>query len=94
MKVKIRKGVFETNSSSTHSMTICTKKEWSDWIDGLVYFDTDMHRFEPAIPANKDFDKLTYDEFMFDNRLNTFMKSHTTESGDEIVIFGEYGYDG
>ena len=28
MKRKIRRGVFETNSSSTHSLTICTEEEF------------------------------------------------------------------
>ena len=28
MKVQIRQGVFETNSSSTHSISICSKAEW------------------------------------------------------------------
>ena len=27
---QIRQGVFETNSSSTHSLCICTKKEYED----------------------------------------------------------------
>ena len=35
--IKIRKGVFETNSSSTHSITMCTKNEYDDWKNGKLY---------------------------------------------------------
>lgn len=37
MKVTVRQGVFETNSSSTHSLTICTKEDYRRWKDGEVY---------------------------------------------------------
>ena len=32
MKRQIRHGVFETNSSSVHSITMCTKNEFNEWI--------------------------------------------------------------
>lgn len=35
----IRMGVFETNSSSTHSLCILTKQEYQDWQDGKVVLD-------------------------------------------------------
>ena len=38
---KIRKGLFETNSSSTHSLTMCTKEDYGKWEKGEVYFCTD-----------------------------------------------------
>jgi len=31
MKRTIRNGAFETNSSSTHCITICTKEEYDKW---------------------------------------------------------------
>lgn len=31
MKRQIRRGVFETNSSSTHSLTICLKSDYDKW---------------------------------------------------------------
>lgn len=36
---QIRKGVFETNSSSTHSITMCSKEEFDKWKDGELLFD-------------------------------------------------------
>lgn len=40
MKRQIRSGVFETNSSSTHSLTICTKEEFESWKKGELLYDT------------------------------------------------------
>ena len=39
MKRQIRKGVFETNSSSTHSLTMCLKSDYDKWANGelLLY---------------------------------------------------------
>lgn len=35
----IRKGVFETNSSSTHSICICTDEEFNAWADKKLFWD-------------------------------------------------------
>ncbi len=35
MKRQIRRGVFETNSSSTHSLTMCSKKEYDEFEKGI-----------------------------------------------------------
>lgn len=34
--IQVRQGVFETNSSSTHSITMCTKNEFNEWADGKI----------------------------------------------------------
>lgn len=36
-KIQIRRGAFETNSSSTHSITMCTKNEYDEWRAGKLY---------------------------------------------------------
>lgn len=36
---QIRKNVFETNSSSTHTLAICTEDEYKDWQDGKLLFN-------------------------------------------------------
>ena len=38
MKKQIRHGVFETNSSSTHSLTICSKEEFEAWVKGKLLY--------------------------------------------------------
>jgi len=38
MKRQIRRGVFETNSSSVHSLTMCSREEYSKWENGKVLY--------------------------------------------------------
>ena len=35
--ITVRYGTFETNSSSTHSMVICTEDEWNKWVNGELF---------------------------------------------------------
>lgn len=49
MKV-IRAGVFETNSSSTHSICICTQEEFDKWKNGELYYD---YYSDKLIPPEK-----------------------------------------
>lgn len=37
MKRTIRFGMFETNSSSTHTLVVCTKEEYDAWRKGKHY---------------------------------------------------------
>ena len=135
---QIRRGVFETNSSSTHSLTICSEEEFEAWRNGKLLFDEwGSEEFVPAYELNdsikqmaveeyeknkteysKDWEDLTedakdnyckkyakrhyctkdnaktYNDYMYDYDLETFEEHYTTKSGDKIVIFGKYGYDG
>ena len=36
--IQVRRGVFETNSSSTHSITIAPQSEFDKWVNGEIYF--------------------------------------------------------
>lgn len=54
MRRQIRYHVFETNSSSVHSLTMCTKAEYDKWSDGEVWFDSYRKKFiEPFSPEEK-----------------------------------------
>lgn len=37
---QVRRGVFETNSSSTHTLTICSKEEYEGWQRGELIYDS------------------------------------------------------
>lgn len=37
---QIRRGIFESNSSSVHTLTICMKEDYNKWIKGEVYLNT------------------------------------------------------
>lgn len=94
---QIRNGVFETNSSSTHSLTIASQEEYDKWEKGELLIDSDSMKFINASEKDKQKypeDYLTYDEYYEDMEMETFEESHTTKSGDKIVVFGHYGYNG
>ena len=57
MKKQIRRGVFETNSSSTHSLTMCSESEYDKWKKGELLFsdcDEEFYTREDAIEKLKD----------------------------------------
>lgn len=89
MKRQIRNGVFETNSSIVHTLTICTKKEFDEWKNGELLFDSDNEEFV-TLAYDKDLVGYvqTYDEFYNDFDYGMTVKEYTTKSGDEIVSFG------
>lgn len=45
MKRQIRRGVFETNSSSVHSLTMCSGEEYKKWENGKVLYWSDKNKF-------------------------------------------------
>lgn len=68
----IRVGTFETNSSSTHSITMCMEEEYKKWENGELYY----------IPYNNEFvgketrdrilrERVLYEKIDVDNRNNT-----------------------
>jgi len=113
---KIRRGVFETNSSSVHAMVICSKADYKKLDRGELYIDTWSEKLvtreEVIEEVSKYFDRkwletMSEDEFLDvirDNEFDTldhwnndfydFKEEFTTEHGDEIVVFGHYGFDG
>lgn len=106
MVIKVRRSVFETNSSSTHSLTMCTASDYDEWKKGNLVFDYDYERFVP-IDALSDEEKkelkssgsandryYTYDgyENVFCCEYESFEETFTTPDGEEIVGFGYYGY--
>lgn len=135
MKRTVRLGVFESNSSSTHSISIVTEAEYNNWKNGKLIFDTYSNKFvdNPGISEEekrkaknqyileketywKEWDELsdeekekwyldhcvrnkykykTFNEYMkCEYDLEAYSEYFTTPSGDKMVAFGHYGYDG
>lgn len=125
--IQLRFGVFETNSSSTHTLQICTADEYkklqqgelvlSEWTCGLYTLEeavktcvknhNDYHNGHLTAEEilkkdheeilefiHDEYDFYTLDEFYDNDYLESFSEHYTTPSGDEIVVFGRYGYDG
>lgn len=150
MILQVRQGVFETNSSSTHTLTICTKEDYEDWKHGdKFWLDNDWGKLQTSksfvtseeleeltekyneeeqkrIDAGDEYAKvLDIDKVLNERRdydswndsywdterssleaytmddwyarngdLETYERSFTSPSGDEMVAFGAFGYDG
>ena len=100
---QIRVGVFETNSSSTHSLTIVSEEDYNKWVSGELLLDTYKDVIVPFPKGyvkvgdeefeDEDGDLKTYDQWC-DSEKEDFTQHFTTKSGDKIVAFGQFGYDG
>ena len=128
--IQIRQGVFETNSSSTHSITIAPESDFNKWKNGEVYLNEGW--WDSSDGSNKDKTFLTKDEainllgsyeyykrnedlnamndeelnevfrdwdiYTFENYWDDYLEDYethyTTEHGDDIIVFGQYGYNG
>ena len=81
--IQVRSKVFETNSSSTHSITMCTKNEFDEWRNGKVYRNDGWWSNSTSTLKNKAF--LTYDEAIELVKSSSYYKP--IEDGEDI---GEY----
>ena len=120
---QIRHGVFETNSSSTHSITMMMKSDYVRWHNEKLYLYEGGYGWESNRPTlNSLYTREEAEEFVKSNKyyhsgieidykmiremgfvswddegsdyLEGFYEEFTTPSGETIVAFGEYGYDG
>lgn len=127
--IQIRQGVFETNSSSTHSITIAPESDFNRWKNGEVYLNCgwwiqddipnkdktfltkyeainllesyeyykrneDLNSFndEELNETFRDWDIYTFINY-WDDWQESYEEHYTTEHGDDIVAFGQYGHD-
>ena len=116
-----RKGLFETNSSSVHSLTIVSAEDYNKWDENLYLGRDDKfytleeiktilredHWFKRNyLKESETWTKSDWEEnFKYDYRnhemyeeyaedYETFEESYTTPSGETVIAFGYYGYDG
>lgn len=91
---QIRYGVFETNSSSTHSIVICTEKEYKQFQNDELMYDGYNEELVPYSDLLLKAEYYRYKGYsVFGHDLETYYRNFTTPSGDKMVAFGEYGYD-
>ena len=60
MKMQIRRGVFETNSSSVHSIAMCTGSDFDRWTNGELLFWEDEKKFGTREEIIDDLKKDTW----------------------------------
>ena len=63
MKRQIRRSVFETNSSSTHSLTMCTEEQFNDWKAGKLLFDRWADKFVKPLELTEQDKKDAKEEY-------------------------------
>lgn len=98
---QVRRNVFETNSSSTHSITICMESDYDKWIAGEVYLNKNGGWCSNSIYKEKQFvtkeeaiDILTNSKYppkcdlitLEDGELEDYFR------GEEIYTYDNYGY--
>lgn len=72
MKRQIRRGVYETNSSSSHSITMCREEEFEKWKDGKILFDAWKEEFVDNV--NLTDDQKEYARKEYESKKNDFSK--------------------
>lgn len=88
MKRTIRQGVFETNSSSVHSLTMCSDDEWQKWKDGdLIYnrWNEEFTTYEEYEKARREFDEENKDYYSTNEEFEEYR-----ESSESKTVDGQY----
>lgn len=102
MKIQIRSNVFETNSSSTHSIAICTEDDYKAFKEGEKLIDRNSLKLYNSVEEGmaqdewaEEEDFMTYEEFeeYVSEYYEEFEEKFTTPNGEKVVAFGYYGYD-
>ena len=105
MKRQIRRGVFETNSSSVHSLVMCTDDDYNKWKSGEFLYDKWEAKLVTLEEAKKEEDYedeeefnsrfLDYDHFYSRQYIEyeTFEQTFKTPGGEIVYGFGYYGQD-
>lgn len=97
MKRQIRRSTFESNSSSTHVLTMVMESEYDKLAAGELVYDYYNDKLIPVteeVHADGDL-YFTIDQF-YDwefNEYETFTDEITTPGGEKVICFGYYGYD-
>ena len=94
--IQIRQNIFETNSSSTHTLVICTEDEFKKFNNDELCLDYWNDTLVPFYEYNGSSRFLSSDEFFEDKWLGHYIEhyeEHREINGTKIVVFGCYGYD-
>lgn len=90
MKRQIRRGTFETNSSSTHSLTFMMADDYDRWKNENLYLCTSTFGYEFTKPK---LDKLyTKEEVKYYIGFNKYYHGEEINFEDKSLLYGEYGF--
>lgn len=82
----IRTGVFETNSSSTHSITMCTANEYEKWRKGELYYCDYNEEF-----VTKEERDIILKEMILDDEFNIDWENETITFRGETKSYANGG---
>jgi hypothetical protein len=88
--IQVRSGVFETNSSSTHSITMCLKADHDAWKEGKVYFleghygSTSEHADKVFVTREELIDVVTVGKYPVEESAETLL-AMTDEEFEEFL---------
>ena len=89
---QVRRMTFETNSSSTHSLTMCTKEEYDDWKKGKLLFDSYYQKFVSLLELTKELTKADFEkaENNYESHKQKYQKNwnQLTKEEQEEYTFG------
>ena len=93
MKRQIRAGVFETNSSSCHTLSIMSKKDYDRWIsEGLYLCDDKLYTKEEVIKNLQEYDKTcgedwdySDEDIFYDARREFYYETYDEWSDEEYL---------
>lgn len=97
--IQIRSKVFETNSSSVHSLTVCTQSEMQRWKNGEIVYDWYREKLVPATAFTAEnperfWDTQAFSDYVDRHCFEDFEEECEMSNGETIVVFGYHGYDG
>lgn len=97
MKIQIRKSVFETNSSSTHSLSLYDKQSWEAFKKGkmmIQYNDEFISMTDEQLKETEDFKQYLEDNYPEHNNPETFTED---DMNDAVYMYkkdeGLYDWD-
>lgn len=91
--IKIRERTFETNSSSTHSIAICTEAEYKDWQQGKLLFNKDCFQVnEQFLSREQVIEQLKKSNYYKDLYEGALESNNVSEINNLINDFGFYSY--
>ena len=91
--IQIRHGVFETNSSSTHSMVVCSDEDLAKWEKGELLYDYGELVPSEGLSEDEKEDYKTLEQFMDTDYEEVGEETYTTKSGEVVNIIYKYGHD-
>lgn len=88
--IEVRKNIFETNSSSTHSLVITTKEDWAAFKNNEMILDMYDEKIKPTsdkLPKQLEDDKWEFEGKTYDNIYD--IETRTYEWWDRSNLFAD-----